>query len=108
MGVVREGEGCFWGEGREQGLRRALLSAVLVLELASFPAGLRADPSIDRIQDVGEHGLVAICRSPLAATGQELSMVDVIALCLRTEAAAWLVVYRPSALRARKSLRPRS
>jgi len=53
MGVVREGEGCFWGEGREQGLRRALLSAVLVLELASFPAGLRADPSIDRVQDVG-------------------------------------------------------
>lgn len=33
--------------------RLALLSEVLVLTLASFPAGLRADPAIDRVQDVG-------------------------------------------------------
>jgi len=33
--------------------RLVLLSEVLVSKLASFPAGLHADPAIDRVQDVG-------------------------------------------------------
>lgn len=44
--------GC--GRGRFVWYRLALLSEVLVLKLASFPAGLRAEPAIDRVQDVEE------------------------------------------------------